>query len=416
MLRVRSIIMAVYATVVLLSLSVALPSGAATLTAATADNGVVTLQGIGIENAAAMEIIVQYDVARLSSPRVTIGAFVAGTMSQVNTTVPGVVRIDLISITPVNGSGVIATMIFEQRGSGGGITGMSARLADLRGTPLAAVVQINSPPASQAASSSPDTTVPSKSVPAVLSSSGSLPILTGPGSMQLQASGLPETEKASHDQPGPALSDDVSTLLARRDPTPVTSQDTPATSYPSRSLYAPKGILDRFQEFTGKHTAENVLALFAEETMIGLRQDPPVALSDGRSTVRVTFLTPSGIYRASDIAVMGARLLSLERDPDNSNTWIAVLLPEKGAWRATLAVASDRLTIIYPLTVAPSVDIVSNRSGAVNGKDILSRLLRNLPDLNNDGKQDSIDEFILTANVLKLQGTPRADQRHRAVR
>ena len=416
MVCARTFISAFLPTLLLCTLCVAHPSAAAVLTAAAAEDGTVTLQGVGIENAAAMEIVVQYDVSRLSAPRVTIGPFAAGAMSAVNTMVPGSVRIVLISVTPLNGSGLIATMVFAQRGSGGGITGMSARIADLRGTPLAAVVQITGPPATQTASSSPDTTVPSKQVPAVPPLAGSPPILTGPAGVEQRASGLPETVTTFPDREGRVPSDETPIVLARGNPSPVTSQDAPAMSSPSRALYAPKGILDRFQEFSGQRTVDTVLALFSGETMIGWRQEPQVVISDGRSTAQVTFLTPPGMIRASDIAVMGARLLSLERDPDNTNTWIAVLLPEPGVWRATLAVASDRLTILYPVTVAPPVDFVPDRSIAVTGKDVLARLLRNLPDLNNDGKRDSIDAFILTANVLKLQGTLQAERKNSTLR
>jgi hypothetical protein len=143
------------------------------------------------------------------------------------------------------------------------------------------------------------------------------------------------------------------------------------------------------------------VALFNNESMIGARQEPSVALSDGRSTVQFVFVSSPGTRTSSDIAVMGARLLSLKRDPDNTNTWIVNLIPDRGAYQASVAVPLGDLKMIFPITIAPKVDIKTGHGGAVTIADFERYLKERGRDLNKDGKMDNTDDFIFTANYLR---------------
>jgi hypothetical protein len=175
---------------------------------------------------------------------------------------------------------------------------------------------------------------------------------------------------------------------------------------PARTIFSQKGALDRFEEYRGERTIRALASLFDQESYIGFRQEPPVALSDGTSLVRVTFLSTPGNKTTSDVAVMGARLISMRRDPDNSNTWIVDLQPERGAYRASLTVSQGKIAMVYPLTVAPKVTLGRYRSERITEteydrylKERLAAKMTKL-DLNRDGKWDYQDDYILTANYL----------------
>jgi hypothetical protein len=175
---------------------------------------------------------------------------------------------------------------------------------------------------------------------------------------------------------------------------------------PARKIFSQKGTLDRFREFGGVRTAGALVSLFEQENFIGFRQEPSVAMSDGKSRVNVTFVSTPGNKATSDVAVMGARLISMRKDPDSTNTWIVELQPDKGVYEASLTVSQGGIVMTYPLTIAPRVDIVRSQSKTMNESDLnrylQERIAAKSPklDLNKDGKWDYRDDYILTANYL----------------
>jgi hypothetical protein len=178
----------------------------------------------------------------------------------------------------------------------------------------------------------------------------------------------------------------------------------------AKAVYQQTSVLERFRTYRGERTPAALVALFNNENMIGARQEPPVALSDGISTVRFVFVSSPGTRTSSDIAVMGAKLLSLKRDPDNTNTWIVDLLPNKGAYQASVAVPLGELKMIYPLTVAPKIDIRPVRGKTVTMADFDRYLKERGKDLNKDGRLDDLDDFIFTANYLRTVDSTTAHQ------
>jgi hypothetical protein len=413
------------AVVVMLALCLPGPAFAAsTVTISPAGDGVFLLQGVGIEDAAAFEITVVYDTTTLSNPRVTGGPLVAGAMTAINPNVPGTVRIVIIRLSPVKGSGVIATMTFDRTGpSPGRINALSARLATITGAPMLAQVQVTNPPDSSMSTStaSQDQGTPAASpTTAGISGTPSTPstvpptiIIAGPPARTDEIKSAPDAPR-TREQDVQAPMPDTTNLpgkepvtVARKTDSVVDAKDASALATTmTRTIYTQKSILKRFQEYRGQRTAEALISLFDQESMIGCRQDPPIALSDGRTVVRVSFISTPGNMTSSDVAVMGARLLSLRRDPDNTNTWIAELLPEKGTCEASLTVSLGELKMIYPLTVAPKVDAAPSQSGNMAGADrdgSLNRRGTSRPataDLNRDGQWDYRDDYILTANYL----------------
>ena len=397
-----------------------------TITATPGGDGVFLLQGIGVEDAAALEITVQYDTTTLANPHVVVGPLIAGAMTAVNPNVAGSIRIVAIRLTPVRGSGVIATMTFDRKGSSpGGITSVAARLADLKGSPIPSVASIVAPPAAAPVSADSSPAPDSPSGPATSASAASTgtpaapivvtsPVLVVPGS---PSANVPETSAVSRSaeqdtrppipaEAGPAQQDRLA--MARTSDATLKGRD--AATAAEKSVYRQTSILDRFRTYRGERTPAAFIGLFDNESMIGCRQEPPVAFSDGKSVVRFVFISAPGARTSSDIAVMGAKLLSLKRDPDNTNTWIVDLVPDKGAHQASVAVPLGELKMIYPLTVAPKIDIRPVHGKTVTMADFDRYLKERGKDLNKDGKLDDLDDFIFTANYLRTVDSTTAHQ------
>jgi hypothetical protein len=395
-----------------------------TVTISPATDGVFSILGTGIEGASAIELAVSYDTTTLANPRVVEGPLIAGAMTATNSAVPGTVRLVIIRISPISGSGVIATLTFDRTGpSPGRISALTARLANANGAPLLAQVLITNPPNAVADASAASQTQNAPAGSEVLqTNAGSLgtpaPLLrtaiaaaqpAAPeelnGTLDALHPGERDAQPAAKDTAPASGIDQVA--KARTAESPTTKDDNPAPEKTqTKNIFTQKSVLERFREYQGERTADTFVSLFDQENLIGCRQDPPVAISDGKTVVKVTFISPPGNITSSDVAVRGAKLLSLRRDPDNSNTWIVKLVPEKDGYQASIAVLQGALKMVYPLTIAPMVNVDFSQSGKVTKADFNRYLTKYKtakpfsPDFTGDGKWDYRDDYILTANYL----------------
>jgi len=377
------------------------------------------LQGQGVEGAAAVECNITYDASSLGNPRVELGGLAAGAMIAVNPNVPGTIRIALVRTTPMTGSGAIATISFDRKGDAAGrILALSAKLVTIDGKPLAVSVSFSNPPDTQSPTAattagSPEAAGRTATSPGVSTSGQVLPVLmpfagalTAPPRPQEPEKTAGEDMKGSREQTGrqdkPA-----------RDPVNVAKKTEGTTPEASRGIHTQKSVLERFREYRGEPTVPAYIALFEKEEMIGFRQDPPVALTDGKTTVRITFISASSDRKSSDIAVMGAKLLSLARDPNYSNTFVIELLPSKGEYRAGVSVPQDGVLMVYPLTLAPKIPIELTKNGMVDEAGfkafLKERGTKSNPkhDLNGDGRRNYLDDYLYTANYLAARNKAR---------
>lgn len=417
-----------FVAVFILVMCLPLPAFAvSTVTISSGGDGVFLLQGMGIEDAAAFEINVAYDTATLVNPRVIEGPLIAGAMTAINQNVPGMVRMVIIRLTPIKGSGVIATLSFDRKGPSPGIvTSMNVRLANIKGSPLSALAQVSNPQdaANNAAASSQDQNMASgTTTTSVLAGTpGTTPVPyiipstvviagqpAGADAMKNEPD-APRTKEQDRQTSAPDSAGSVvneSAALAQKTEPVVTADDSESPKAVKKTIYTQKSVLDRFEEYKGERTIASLVSLFENESMIGCRQEPAVSISDGKSIVRVVFVSTPGANPASDIAVMGARLLSLEKDPDNTNTWVAELVPEKGAYRASIAVSQGEMKMVFPLVIAPKVKVYHVRSGTWTDADFTYYLKRQDKGMNSDGKREYIDDYVFTANYLDAVGKKR---------
>jgi hypothetical protein len=172
-----------------------------------------------------------------------------------------------------------------------------------------------------------------------------------------------------------------------------------------KAVYTQKSVLDLFKAYIGPRTPKALMALFEQDSLIGCRQEPPLVLSDGKSLARVSFITPVEQKSSPDVALIGASMVSMERDRENSNTWIALVRPNQNVTEAKMTISLNDAAIVIPLTVAPKVDI-SVRAGMVTEEDFdlylkgFDKKKSHGRDLNGDNKSNYLDDYIFTANYL----------------
>ncbi|MGA2151632.1 MAG: hypothetical protein ABSG48_05680 [Geobacteraceae bacterium] len=180
----------------------------------------------------------------------------------------------------------------------------------------------------------------------------------------------------------------------------ATEASAPSGSSPNLLMKSEKSVVQRFKEFKGERGLKAFVALFERSPRDILVQEPPVALSDGKTPVRITLsLQPKG-GNAPDIALSDAKLVHLGNEGEKG--WVITALPNEGTWNASLLIKMDEKIIEFPLVVAPSIKIEQG----ISERNFLVALNRYLVDQAAERKSESdprrryIDEYIFTANCL----------------
>lgn len=173
-----------------------------------------------------------------------------------------------------------------------------------------------------------------------------------------------------------------------------------------KTTYTQNSVLKNFHKYKGERSVKAFIALFDQEPLIGFRQDPPIALSDGKAMVKISFIAmPSG-NATPEVKLKGATLISLKKDPDNTNTWIAEVRPDKGTCTATLTVPQGTITMVFPIVVALKAVAEPGKPDMLTKEQfemfLRDRSMAQKPqyDMNGDGKIDYLDDYIVTANYL----------------
>lgn len=173
-----------------------------------------------------------------------------------------------------------------------------------------------------------------------------------------------------------------------------------------KNIYRLPSVLERFRDYRGERTPQAFMVLFDRKQTIGFRQDPPVVLSDGKTVVRLLFVSTPERENISDVALTGGHVVAAMKDAEATNTWIIAVLPEKGTDELTMALLQRGVLMVFPVAVAPPMNIDLNKSGDVTEEDFRMFLKdRGTPrapayDLNGDGVRDFRDDYLFTANYV----------------
>lgn len=177
----------------------------------------------------------------------------------------------------------------------------------------------------------------------------------------------------------------------------------------SVNLHSIRAVLARFREYEGLRTLKGFAALFDgdEAKTAGIVQSPSIVVSDGKAIMAVA-IELSNVTDTPSFSLKGANQKSVRQISESK--WELNVLPQKGKSDVRLSIILNGKRTEIPLVVVPPL----NRDAA-HRMDVLSvaelnRLLANplknnkpAYDLNSDGKQDYIDDYILIAHWLLKQ-------------
>ena len=171
-----------------------------------------------------------------------------------------------------------------------------------------------------------------------------------------------------------------------------------------KNIHSP---LQLFRDFTGERTLKNLTKLFDAHVMqqAGIVQIPAIAVSDGGASVDVRLSSAvSGV--APTFSFRGANLKTLQQLPDG--TWELQAIPQKGKCVVYLSINSGDELVDLPLTVIlPASASFAQSTGQFSESSVAALLTAAdrktdeiFYDMNVDGKQDFLDDYILVGHYL----------------
>ena len=271
---------------------------ASMLTAAPDASGGFILSGKDLKDMTSMAIDVGYETEVLTNPVLLNGLISQRAQLTIVNQQPG-----LLSFTfsrensPFSGSGTLANLSFSKIADlTGKLTFINATYTDREGTQHTMETSILNSPVKEE---------------------------TGAGKGSGGAGG-----KSGVEQPPPNEGD--------REIAPGTAAvggNLPGQDTRTRSYRKEQSVLERFHDYSGKRDLPSLKALFDRKDTVGIRQEPAVALSDGKTPVTLTVRieAPGGV---PIFALKGADLISLKM-MDAAN-WMLVLMPARGKYEASL--------------------------------------------------------------------------------
>ncbi|MDU0459776.1 MAG: cohesin domain-containing protein [Geobacteraceae bacterium] len=419
---------------------------AAKITVTQTAEGVYSVSVANVAKASALDFTITYDAAVLSNPVISNGPF-AGRFGAMqvphNDATRGTLRVAyLVTAKDVffEGDGLLATVTFSKTGT------VSPKLLELKSEVISdtgiqvAVESVVTPlPGTQVKTTTgggdtADNTGNNNNIlnpvnpnpgsmgglPGVPGTSSAAPSTTSAavtyqnpvsGAVQESRSQGSDSRKESSQEPphqqeqsgGAAIQDGVASAAVDTAKKPVAKKQ--AESMPA-NLKSLESVAERFKDYKGPRTLKGLSELFdaARYKAAGVEQTPAIAVSDGKKMITVRIALPAG-SAVPGFSLKGANLKGLRSLSDRSMELDA--LPQKGKLDVRMSIEIQKTVAEIPLLVVPPVS-----GGIVKQSDQeLEKLLakadaRNkalLYDLNADGKQDYLDDYILVAHWLLKQ-------------
>lgn len=379
----------------------------ATLSIAPAGDGIFLLSGSDLDGVAGIEVTVSYDTALLTNPRVSQGTLLNGAVMTANTGSAGRIHLAAVSGKSFDRNGSIATFSFQRVGASAGmITSLTGKLASVSGGALPVLFSVANPPpppdplddlplqdnkTASAAQEQNTVTSPTTGAAGRIGGTLTMPAETG---VAMEVSEQPEP---------PAEPRDTVTTQEPAASVPAASKE---AALPAKTPKAPvepvEAVLERFRLFTGERSAKKLMALFDSGRSTAFRQEPPVVIADGASTVKVALFSLGD--KTPKFLFSHGRYVSSEKGADGE--WIVEMRPDAGALAAGITVLMDGLREEIPLAVSPKARVDLITAGKTSAADfalfLKERGTSSAPrfDLNGDGKRDYVDDYIFTANYL----------------
>jgi hypothetical protein len=384
---------------------------------APASDSVYALQGTDFSDASGMDITIRYDPTALAGPQVVQGGLIGGALMAINASTPGMIRLALVRVTAINGSGTIATITFTRlKSTGSDILSLASSVINGAGKNIPVTSQVLNSVKTADSSASTDQnagqptggTSPSPE-PGTPGTTATAP--TGVVGMVVPVPGAPaadvQSTNSSTGQPAQPAADAIASPEAAKDSSEKMIAKAVEPERKKIKMY--QGVLERFKEFKGKKTPKALMALFNMQEKEA-NQDPPVVISNGKDTIKIVLALDSK-GNNNNFLLDGVSLVSLKNK--EKDLWVLELLPDARTYEATVSVPRNNQWYVVPLTIAPPMDVnIGPAAGKLTEADFKLYLKEQgtakAPrfDLNKDGRRDYIDDFIFTANYLVQRDSP----------
>jgi len=149
------------------------------------------------------------------------------------------------------------------------------------------------------------------------------------------------------------------TAPARVAPVAVTLPPVPKAASPvqapqpaTRSIGRRKSVLELLRSYSGERTPAALARLFERRDDM-FSQEPPVLLSDGSASLRLTVNMNSD--RSPKFAILDGSCRALKVGEDGA--WVLEIVPARGSLASSVAVLSEDEVIEFPLAVAPPLEL-----------------------------------------------------------
>lgn len=165
------------------------------------------------------------------------------------------------------------------------------------------------------------------------------------------------------------------------------SEENASRPVPELQLATGGSVLQLFRDYRGERGLKGYAALFNPPPRRSYSQDPAVALSDGKTLVRVTLPAFPGCDGVPDVALSDAKLVHL--GVGEGSDWVITALPNQGSWNARLLVKGAEKLLEIPLVTAPPVKMpkevtegtflseldrfASRRRGSAQGEEVTTK-------------------------------------------
>lgn len=368
-----------------------------------------SIQGSGMDGVAAIELQITYDEKSLVSPTATKGGLVSDAMFAPNTTtIPGMIKIGIISANPFSGSGEIAKISFERRIRTGGITLARVSMIDSKYAPVTTDDGSSHPSTPNQTGETPSLNQSSQNLTTQGNqlNSGvttSLGTVTFPSDIQQRTGSEPVPSKTV-----PFGASESTDTRTAKEVKPLTepSAEVKPEERPQYVIY--KGVLDRFKLYDGRKKLADIEALFEKKIAQTIRQNPAIVISNGQDKVVLTIDIPVRIKSSPNFAVHGGTIASFYQEKQQQGRWRVEVLPEKGTLKVTVTIIAGAEEFEYPITVAPLVKTALTLDEKGWDAFISETGTTKIPqhDFNNDEVRNYIDEYIFAANIIAKKTTP----------
>lgn len=391
--------------------------------------GGYVISGTGLEKIAALDFIVRYDVSTARNPRVSKGPFIPADASFfANTAIPGELRIMIVRGKEIAGNGILATVTFEKTGSSEPrILAFTSNPISVSASPLDASASLVSDKYSESAAGSNGMASDVNSgtitghnavtmVPGVGGSKGSSGGVVVLGTVSMPGDRVEAGQAPSGENEGlpPGFVASERQTVPQTDTTPEADERRvePSISKPASKpkIIVYQSVLERMKGYKGERTVAALLALFNPVAGQEIRQEPPVVVSDGTTTVTLTVSLPLSLKNTPLFSFKNASMVSLEQADNGS--WVIELIPRENTLEARITVSFDDSEITWPLVVVPALDpALLEVTGSPESAFALF-LKQPEPgrktrfDLNGDGKFDYLDDYLFSAHYLAARNKP----------